>query len=190
MFYLFIQTWAWILLAFVLGIIIGWWLHAKAKANEKHTCEVCEANARAAKLSPSVAAVVPEPEPVVEVVAEPEPIVETPEPFVAEVPDAPEVPEVDDSPKPLGFAVPPEQVDQLKRIKGIGPVIEKTLNSLGIYQFKQIAEFTRENITWVEEHLSFIGRIDREDWVAQAKALHEGQETEFSKRVDEGKLDY
>ena len=92
--------------------------------------------------------------------------------------------------QPTGFSQRPADADELKRIKGIGPVIEKTLNGLGIYQFKQIAEFSRDNIAWVDKYISFPGRIDREEWVSQAKELAEGKETEFSKRVDTGEMNY
>jgi NADH-quinone oxidoreductase subunit E len=42
---------------------------------------------------------------------------------------------------------------------------------LGIWTYSQIAEWTPENAAWVEEHLSFKGRVEREEWVEQAKAL-------------------
>ncbi len=68
-----------------------------------------------------------------------------------------------------------QQPDDLKTIKGIGPKIEKTLNELGVYSFQQIADFTDENKDWVNSYLRFSGRIEREDWVKQAKALVAGQ---------------
>lgn len=61
--------------------------------------------------------------------------------------------------------------DDLKTIKGIGPKLEATLNSLGIYHFDQIAAWSRGNVEWVDTYLSFRGRIDRDDWIAQARAL-------------------
>ena len=61
--------------------------------------------------------------------------------------------------------------DNLKRISGIGRVLEKVLNDLGICHLRQIADFSREDVDWVDNHLSFSGRIDREDWVGQAKTL-------------------
>ena len=76
---------------------------------------------------------------------------------------------------------PPERLDgpdgdkdNLKRINGVGPGTERTLNGLGIYHFRQIAGFTPENVAWVDRHLAFRGRIEREDWVGQAKALSRG----------------
>jgi len=61
--------------------------------------------------------------------------------------------------------------DDLKRISGVGPVLEKKLNEAGIYHYWQIAAFTPEDIAKVDEQLSFKGRIDREGWLDQAKAL-------------------
>jgi predicted flap endonuclease-1-like 5' DNA nuclease len=61
--------------------------------------------------------------------------------------------------------------DDLQRISGIGPGIEKTLHELGIYHFRQIAGFTPENVLWVDRRLRFKGRIEREDWIGQARQL-------------------
>lgn len=61
--------------------------------------------------------------------------------------------------------------DDLKKISGIGPKIESTLNELGVYHFDQVAAWDRKTVNWVDENLSFKGRIDREKWVAQAKKL-------------------
>ena len=72
--------------------------------------------------------------------------------------------------------------DDLKKISGVGPKLEKTLNGLGIFHFSQIAAFTPDHVTWVDKYLRFKGRIDRENWIAQAKVLAEGGETEFSRR--------
>lgn len=59
----------------------------------------------------------------------------------------------------------------LTLIGGIGPKIQDVLNSLGIYHFDQIADWTPENVAWVDEYLSFSGRITREGWVEQAAVL-------------------
>lgn len=61
--------------------------------------------------------------------------------------------------------------DDLKRVKGIGPVNEQKLNALGIFHFDQIAAWSREEIRWVGTYLAFPGRIDRERWVVQAAEL-------------------
>ncbi len=64
-----------------------------------------------------------------------------------------------------------EGADDLKRITGVGPKLEETLNGLGIYHFDQIAKWTAAEIAWVDARLKFKGRIERDDWVAQAATL-------------------
>lgn len=91
--------------------------------------------------------------------------------------------------RPQAFDISSGKPDDLKRIKGIGPKNEQALNALGIYTFAQISEWTPSNISWVEGYLSFPGRIEREDWINQAKLLAAGAETEFSKRVDAGEVE-
>jgi predicted flap endonuclease-1-like 5' DNA nuclease/cell fate (sporulation/competence/biofilm development) regulator YmcA (YheA/YmcA/DUF963 family) len=67
-----------------------------------------------------------------------------------------------------------ESRDNLKMIKGIGPAIEKTLNELGIFRFTQIAEMSEYDIDRIAQRLrGFRSRIDREDWVGQARDLHD-----------------
>ena len=67
---------------------------------------------------------------------------------------------------------PPQEIDDLKRISGIGPVLERTLNDLGVYQFRQIAGFGPSEIYWLSSELEvFPGRIERDEWVDQAKGL-------------------
>ena len=61
--------------------------------------------------------------------------------------------------------------DDLRQIKGIGPKIAGILQELGIRRFDQIATWTPENVAWVNERLKFKGRIEREEWIPQAKAL-------------------
>ena len=61
--------------------------------------------------------------------------------------------------------------DKLVLIKGVGPVNEKKLNQLGIFHFDQIGAWKRQEIEWVGSYLAFPGRIEREEWVAQAKTL-------------------
>lgn len=79
--------------------------------------------------------------------------------------------------------------DDLKRIKGIGPGLEKQLHDMGIFHFDQIAAWTSAEIAWVDDNLiRFKGRASRDDWSGQAKTLAEGGETEFSRKVDKGSV--
>ncbi|MCA3629100.1 MAG: hypothetical protein IOC35_02110, partial [Methylobacterium sp.] len=55
-----------------------------------------------------------------------------------------------------------------------------------IWHFDQIAGWSAEEVQWVGSYLAFPGRIERENWVEQARQLATGAETEFSKRVAKG----
>lgn len=62
--------------------------------------------------------------------------------------------------------------DNLKLIDGIGPVFEKNLNAMGIRTFEQISKMNAETIQLVEEITKYFpGKIEREDWMTQAKEL-------------------
>lgn len=64
------------------------------------------------------------------------------------------------------------QPDDLTRIRGIGPRIAEQLHGLGIWHFDQIAGWGPDEVAWMDNHLEdFRGRVTRDDWVAQAKAL-------------------
>ena len=69
--------------------------------------------------------------------------------------------------------------DDLKRIKGVGPKLEKLLNSLGFFHFDQVASWSENEMAWVDQNLEgFKGRATRDNWVAQAKELMSSQETD------------
>jgi predicted flap endonuclease-1-like 5' DNA nuclease len=89
--------------------------------------------------------------------------------------------------RPSGLDAPRGgKADDLKRIRGIGKQNEGRLHALGIWHFDQIAAWSKEEVTWVGSYLAFPGRIEREEWVSQAKVLATGAETEFSQRVAKG----
>ena len=99
-----------------------------------------------------------------------------PAPAAAEAPVAEEKPE-------LYAAAPETGADDLKLIKGVGPKMEEMLNTLGVYTFAQVASWSAAEVAWVDSHLEgFNGRVSRDDWVAQAKVLAGGGETDFSAR--------
>ena len=75
-----------------------------------------------------------------------------------------------DAAAPL-FTAPKGEPDDLKKISGVGPVIEKKLHALGITQYEQVAAFTADDIANVDDALAFKGRIERDDWLAQSKTL-------------------
>ncbi len=79
--------------------------------------------------------------------------------------------------QPESLQAPREgQADDLKKLKGVGPKLEQTLNELGFYHFDQIAAWTDEQVAWVDERLKFKGRIERDGWIEQAKVLAAGGE--------------
>jgi predicted flap endonuclease-1-like 5' DNA nuclease len=79
--------------------------------------------------------------------------------------------------------------DDLKRIRGIGVLIEKRLNAMGVIRYEHVANWTSSDIERVSKVLEFGGRIERESWVEQARILSSGGQTEFSRRVDRGEFD-
>lgn len=61
--------------------------------------------------------------------------------------------------------------DDLKQLSGVGPALEKKLNENGVTTFAQVAGWKKADIADMDGKLSFKGRIERENWVAQAKEL-------------------
>lgn len=92
-----------------------------------------------------------------------------------EAPAAEAAPSADAAAAPL-FTAPEGEKDDLKKISGVGPKLEEKLNNLGITTYAQVAAFTAEDIERVDAVLNFKGRIEREDWVAQAKTLSAGDD--------------
>ncbi|VAW23335.1 LSU ribosomal protein L21p [hydrothermal vent metagenome] len=66
-------------------------------------------------------------------------------------------------------------VDDLKLISGVGPALEKKLHALDVKSLKDVAKLTKADVTRIDEALSFKGRIDRDNWIQQAKDLVAGK---------------
>ena len=98
------------------------------------------------------------------------PAVTDPDPEKPPLSDASSPPTPDNRPKGLD-APRLGKADDLKKIKGVGPKIEQTLHELGVYHFDQIAAWTPAEIDWVDDYLSFKGRIGRDNWIGQAAEL-------------------
>jgi large subunit ribosomal protein L21 len=64
--------------------------------------------------------------------------------------------------------------DDLKKLSGVGPALEKKLHAAGVTTFAQIAAWTEADVAAIDEQLSFKGRIEREGWIAQAQELAKG----------------
>ncbi len=171
--YLFSQTLFWIILAFLLGLLFGWLLKS-IFCRSSHDDNTASYAATGAAAGSSVATTDVDADAGVAVDADGDGDVDY---------------YVTDDMKPATLTSPIGGVaDDLKRIKGVGPVIENTLNDLGIFNFSQVADFSADNVKWVDNHISFPGRIDREEWVRQAKDLAAGRKTEFASRYDKGEV--
>ncbi|MDE3028559.1 MAG: NADH-quinone oxidoreductase subunit E [Paracoccaceae bacterium] len=148
------------------------WAPKAAKAGGSAAVTAAVAKAKAAKAAPKAKAA---------------PVAEKPaakaEPVVAAAASA-------DAQRPAALsAARGGKADDLKQIKGVGPKLEALCNALGIYHFDQIAAWTATEVEWMDHNLEgFRGRVTRDTWVEQAKTLAAGGATEFSKRVEQGKV--
>ena len=71
-------------------------------------------------------------------------------------------------------AAPAAGADDLKKLSGVGPALEKKLHAAGVTTYAQIAAWTETDVAAIDEQLSFKGRIEREGWIEQAKELAKG----------------
>jgi predicted flap endonuclease-1-like 5' DNA nuclease len=121
---------------------------------------------------PAAVEVVDEREPVAADVAEPAPVGEEPAVDAVDVVGTPEpvVKVADEGP----FVPPPDaQPDDLRRIRGIGPAMERLLNGQGIVTFRQLALLDEAGVAELEQRLPGVpGRVRRDRWVEQAEKLH------------------
>lgn len=177
MFSLIVQTILLLAIAFILGCVLGCLLRhlfgsAQAAVPAAAGVSAVAATAAVAKPTPPVVPKPPVPtapvKPVEPVAA---PLVSKPKPKVA---------------KPAPVKKTPKKPDNLKLIRGIGPQNEGRLNALGVTLFSQIADWKKKDEAHYGDVLAFPGRIEREEWVKQAKVLAKGGSTEFAKRVKSG----
>lgn len=84
-------------------------------------------------------------------------------------------------PKPVAVervpvkAVSPEERDDFKKISGVGPRLEQVLNERGILRYAQLAGLSKAALKKLDGELDLEGRVTRDDWAGQAKALSEGK---------------
>ena len=184
----------------LVGVLVKQWFGRRTVGSERLADVMAAAEAAEAGAAPVRAEQAPEPEVEEPEAPEPESLVEE-EPETIVVPaglareaPAPEPPEVLTGPaaevsagldriagadrvgeRPPALPGPRDAVaDDLRRIRGIGPQNATRLNALGVYHFDQIAAWTPAEVRWVGAYLAFPGRIEREDWIGQARALMAG----------------
>ena len=66
------------------------------------------------------------------------------------------------------------KADDLKKISGVGPKLETLLHDNGVFHYDQIAAWNAEEIAYMDDQLSFKGRIERDNWIQQATDLMKG----------------
>ena len=76
--------------------------------------------------------------------------------------------------KPAATTAAPAGADDLKKLSGLGPAIEKKLHDAGVTSYAQIAAWSEADVAEMDEKLGLKGRIEREGWVAQANELAKG----------------
>jgi NADH-quinone oxidoreductase subunit E len=70
----------------------------------------------------------------------------------------------------------PGAPDDLRLIVGVGPVLERLLQQQGVSTYRQIARWTARDIDDFDARLpEFHGRVRRDDWVTQARELHQSK---------------
>ncbi len=193
MLFFILQTLLLLAIAYIIGCVMGCWMHRIYGVENKPIFAQAPAVA-AAVAAPIAAAMTRAPEAPAPV-AEPEPVAFfTPvaAPVAARTLSA--KPKVVAAPKKLpskpkaAAIIAPAKKDDLKRIKGIGPQNEARLNSFGVMTFAQVAGWSKKDEADFGERLAFPGRIEREEWVGQAKILAKGGATDSAKRVDKGEV--
>ena len=95
-----------------------------------------------------------------------------------------DVPAAAQTTAPQFLDAPNGEPDDLKKILGIGSVLEDKLNGMGVYHFSQIAEFGKDDMDAINTHLNFPGRIERDEWIPQARELMQGGEGRKLKYLD------
>ena len=93
----------------------------------------------------------------------------------AEKPPVEELPVPAEKPTFRGIDAPRGEADDLKRLPGINVKLEQRLNDIGVYHFWQIADLDPETTEALDTALNLRGRIARDNWIAAAKQLTEGQ---------------
>ena len=172
--FLLTEIWVLLALAALIGLFAGWLIwgarsdtgadadevrRLKAeldRANAKHRTAADDLNGDTPPM-PAATYKRPEPAPV------PAPVKVEPTPTPAAAVGA----------KPVGLDAARDGLpDDLTTIKGIGPKMEKLCNRLGFWHFDQIADWSADEVAWVDDNLEgFKGRVTRDNWVAQARTL-------------------
>jgi predicted flap endonuclease-1-like 5' DNA nuclease len=68
---------------------------------------------------------------------------------------------------------PDGEGDDLTALRGLGPVLEKRLNEIGVCSYRQLAQMTEQDAQWIATRIQVVpGRILRDRWAEQARKAH------------------
>lgn len=159
----------WLLLPLLIGLVTGWWAWSRKTADASYDGAENRVSRDTAWPDTAAAGPVAEPKassPALKVVDGSEGSTSAATPLSA-----------------IGIPAAVGESDDLRLIKGVGPKLNDLLQSLGVRRFDQIAAWGGDEIAKVDTHLgAFSGRIERDDWVEQAKLLAKGAIDEFNAR--------
>lgn len=169
------HMWILLLLAFAGGVITGWVLRSRSDEPEQPRLSAGEP-AKAATPSPAAPSAPAPAEASVSTPKAPTPSVSKTETAASDAPATAAKPSaVADGPKPVpGAAVnapEPGTGDDLTQIKGVGPKAAEKLNEAGVTTLGQIANWSSKDIERFDALINGRGRIERDEWVGQAKKL-------------------
>jgi predicted flap endonuclease-1-like 5' DNA nuclease len=176
MFMFLLQSAILLAIAFILGCIIGCWLR-RMFADDAVTPTEAAVSATAAASAVAVAASRSAPAAPVAVVPEPQPApvnLATPIATKAKAPAKKVTPKAKPALAKVAAIAVPAKPDDLELIVGVGPKNNRQLNEMGITRFAQIAGWTAKDEEDYGVKMDFPGRIEREEWVRQAKNLAAG----------------
>ena len=154
-----------VFLLFVLWAIIAFWFYEVCSENPEESDLIAIHNSL--RITDQTE---PAPKAITDQRAEPEAIEAPEKPAALAPPEEPAAEEASGS-APVLLSEPEGEPDDLTKISGVGKVFAGNLNKMGIYHYSQIAAWTPENVAHMDEQFSPKGRVSRDDWVAQAKAL-------------------
>lgn len=181
-------NWIVFALALMIGLLVAWWIFARASSNGRATerrPDVLDEGAQPAQRNQALIDAPPASVgtmagigEIVAAAAHDEAVQAAPPP----PPSAPLAPIAAPAPAPE-----PASGDDLSRIKGVGPKLVALLQSLGVTSFAQIAAWDDAEIERIDAQLgTFAGRIRRDNWIEQARLLSEGDIAAYEARF--GKL--
>jgi predicted flap endonuclease-1-like 5' DNA nuclease len=169
------DNWIFFLLALAIGIAVAWWIFAASRRTRVERTEAApDGEVTTARRNQALIDTPPAAAAVTSVIPPAAPggmagVGEAVAAAAAPVTDAP--------------AAAISSGDDLKKIKGIGPKLEKLLNSLGVTTYAQIGAWDEAEIDRIDAQLgTFQGRIRRDDWPAQARFLAQGDVAGFENR--------